>query len=244
MEIKTFYDKEKYDFINDGNAIKVKNKKIGKYIAKFYTYGLKEIRQVTKNNQTHFLLLDEDDTLTHYIVSGIKIEMVKMTQAYEFTELTDTCYKFYDGENAVLYSLDKESYYDEIYTDTLENDVVLVERNIQHDELKELNDRLIYGVDINTHEIKTPMWSRMQQRMINLYNEEEKKKWCREHGGLWYTQSNDVILNSDIISTLNEIANRLPLPKRDDIPSDYSLVDDEVYDDEGYINKEFVKRFK
>ena len=244
MNIKTFYNKEKYDFIYDENVIKIKHKKIGKYIAEFNTEDLKEIHQTTKNGQTHFLVL-KNNSLEHYTIGGIKLKLVRLfNEVHSFESITDTCYKFWYAGGTVLYSLDKESYYDDIYTDTLENDVVLVERNIQHDELKELNDRLIYGVDINTHEIETPMWSRMQQRMINLYNKEEKKEWCKKHGGLWYTQSNDVILNSDIISTLNEIANRLPLSKPDYVPEEYAPVDDEIYNDEGYLNEEFVKRFE
>ena len=244
MDTLTFYDKEKFDFIEDGNTIKVKNKKIGKYIAKFSKDRIKEIYQTTKNNQTHFIVLGRNDSLAHFKVNGINLELVTLAiETSDFAQITDTCYKFYNGERTVLYSLDKESSYDDVYVDTFENDIVLVEDFIT-EAFGGLNDRLIYGVDINTHEIKTPIWSRLQQRMIKLYTKEEVEKWYNETGIKWNCSVDEFAIYKDVISEMCKIHDRLPLPRRNDIPSDYSLVDDELYDSNGYLNKEFVKRFK
>ena len=58
------------------------------------------------------------------------------------------------------------------------NNFVLVDQKLRIDKTN-LEDMITYGIDPDTRKINTPIWSRLQNRLINIYSEEEIKKVTR-----------------------------------------------------------------
>lgn len=154
---------------NIGFIIQNKDKKIG--ISNF---------MVSRVNRK-----DENGTLLyHYIDSEVEDKMLKRKtlpissinakdiRIGNKLYLTDT---YYDNKLKILYNQNKTSkVYDEVYTDPVLNERVekIIGKNvIMVRENKKINDRiidtLIYGIDPETFEVVTPIWSDFKQEFID-----------------------------------------------------------------------------
>ncbi len=117
--------------------------------------------------------------------------------------------------------------------------IVLVDRKLRIDKTN-VEDTITYGIDPDTKKIKTPIWSRLQNRLINIYTEEDIKK-IRESRDDWdnieYTclymdkdYANATML-FEVYSYLQKLSDSL------------EPVDKVYLDSKGTVNRKFVKKF-
>lgn len=154
------------------------------------------IIQTKINEINHFMVADynknlndrsKSDELIHYIDYGnptlnehkrldIKSSCLCSTRIMDNVYLTSFC----DKEQ--LYNLKKESKrYDKIFwknglMDRFDEKTVLVNEKLYGEGKYDINDLLTYGINPETYEIVTPIWSELQQRSFNVYTDEDRRQ--------------------------------------------------------------------
>ncbi len=134
--------------------------------------------------------------------------------------------------------------YERIYNDkkvenVVGNNFVLVDQKLRIDKTN-LEDMITYGIDPDTRKINTPIWSRLQNRLINIYSEEEIKK-LKESKEEWNsTEFSALYLDDDKAKATMYFEVYSYLQKL----SESTKPVDKVYlDSTGKVNKKFVNKF-
>ncbi len=123
------------------------------------------------------------------------------------SRITDFSYLIDDSNGSlILYNLDQQSKcFNKVYVDKEVNKIlraptVLVSERVQSD-LGNLEDTIIYGINPETFEVKTPIWSEMQQRYIPVYTKKqaiELLNILQEQGKCLYLKNLDDLLETTI----------------------------------------------
>lgn len=134
--------------------------------------------------------------------------------------------------------------YERIYNDkkvenVVGNNFVLVDQKLRIDKTN-LEDMITYGIDPDTRKINTPIWSRLQNRLINIYSEEEIKK-LKESKEEWNsTEFSALYLDDDKAKATIYFEVYSYLQK---LSENIKPVDKVYLDSTGKVNKKFVNKF-
>ena len=162
----------------------------GKVIKKFFGRDNKSIIQCGD----HFAVIKKKDhgyRLTNYSDNGgEKLEKIEYNEANCCRHIRDDIFFLgADNDRGLVYKVNNpykmSKIYSKVYTDDsiyeiMHDDTVLVseEKFSKHD--REMKDTITYGIDPVTYEIKTPIWSDLQQRYIPIMSLEECLKKEKE----------------------------------------------------------------
>ena len=181
-------------FIKENYFI-VKNVKENKIINVF-TGDISDIIQFKKDENNYFVVVSYPDKesshslITTYIDEGFDMPEIFKKEIAQCTRVSDhTFFLQLEGMNFALYNGEKfkkgfrticacPSDYEKI-KDVYGEDVLFVEEKLRPRYVldgADIDDIITYGVDVDTLEIKTPIWSEIQQRYIKLLSEEEIEK--------------------------------------------------------------------
>ena len=95
--------------------------------------------------------------------------------------------------------LDKKSKFFDIIFEYENNGKLFVSENVVDNRIGKINDVISYGIDLSTLKIVTPIWSNLQQRSINLYNEIDiNNKKIEYSNSSYYTYCTDDIETTTI----------------------------------------------
>lgn len=249
-KIEIVYDSTKYEFecVYGLNKIILRRLKDGKIIHIFDT-KITFIVECDKNNRANFMVGEcsgefRNNKLKHYIDKGkenlelestldisseCSLDQCQITNnSFAFVKKNSQCYSAYNS----IYTLDgRTKSFKKIYNDKriqmkFKEPTILVEQEYGKSYYDSVSDRVFYGVNPETLEINTPIWSELQQRLIPIYTEEDiKNKNIIDPIGLGETT-----LYCEVKKPLDEIARYLTPSK-------------EVYTDKSEINDEFIRQF-
>ncbi len=184
------YDNTKYKIDCDGDSITIRRasddnelKKI--YIAPYTPY----ITQVNKNGKTHFVIITTSYNhngvhLIDYVYYKDKLERDYYTDSSNVRKINDSLYLIdyaIEGKNKTsIYNLEFESEIHEYIRGRKnedlrldENYVMVVDKIVgkkdEEDENEEIfEDYLTYGIDLDTYEIVTPIYSTFHKEYFNM----------------------------------------------------------------------------
>ncbi len=239
------YDQDNYDIeyvelyqktilrrLADDKIIRIFDGKIG-FIVQCNTDKYINFLVTTKRNDYGREVIEFE----HYVDSGHLMKMrVFPCSSTELSALRLTDRSYLVGDNCI-YNLEKKTesfkniYHDQSIRDYFDENVLLVseERNI-FSFRDDLIDTITYGMNPETFEIVTPIWSDLQQRLIRLYSK-EKVVQLNEEGKIYGTDVGTVTICFEVDQYLYLLAGYFDQPVG-------------VYlDDECNINKEFMKKF-
>lgn len=255
------YDKEKYDieYVKTKNMI-ILRRLADNQILEIFSDAIGFIVQCDINEQTNFLVTDysKDDKskeekikFKHYIDRNssdslyLKNEFECDSIHLESCRITDYSYlveqSLYGG---ALYNLDKKSkMFDQVYNDKQINGIIgdntlLVSETLNACWNSKITDTITYGINPETFEITTAIWSELQQREISVYTKEqinEISKDLRKKGYWLNTQDyslGDITIHLEVEKYLDKLAEYLERPE--------SVYLDSMHDK---INENFVKKF-
>lgn len=193
-DIDIEYDEKRYnvEYVQEEGVILLRRLSDNKVI-KIFSDNIGFLVQVDKDNKTHFLVSNyktdnEEIKLKHYIDYKYdnKLKLVKeFDNSYvSLSEIRLSDSSFIIEKNhysASIYNLENRSRrFDRIYNDekvrTLFNasdNTIMVSRLETADFNHKINDMLTFGINPETYEITTPIWSEDQQRFISIYTEEQ-----------------------------------------------------------------------
>lgn len=167
-ETKSLYDK-------DGNKLLTFNGKIGSII------------QINDDTTIHFIITENyyphwnHCSFNHYIYMSenkkLKLCFSRDTDIYRYDDIYVSlkAYILKEKDDYFLYNLDSLSKrFDKIYNEedikTSIDDNVVMTSEVRTSSDKTIEDRIVYGIDKNDYSIKTPIWSNLQQRFIDMDN--------------------------------------------------------------------------
>lgn len=235
------YDDKEYEieYVPEGkvsslnkNKLFILRRKGGNKIIKVFTGNISFIVQCRDQDNNHFLVGSSSNTMmgikgniTHYI-DNLDDELIRITDlscndvSLNNVRMKDNVFLIYEkGYSGYLYNLKESSkrysrvYDDEVVKSIMGDNILLVseERNSRYD--KDLKDEITYGIDIDTFDIKTPIYSKLQQRYIDSNGDGENT------------------INSEIQAVL------------DIIPSYFEKDSSVYFSSSNSVNREFVKKF-
>ena len=250
------YDENKYliDYYSDHSDGKRKDNYYIKRLSDNKTIGVFSGTILDINQKDNIFLVASYDTslkgqgcqVNYYSDGGKeKLERLSSYSCRGYRKVSNkTVYLEKDNYNGFLCN-DKglSNYLSKVYveegiSELLSNDVVLVseERYARSD--RSIKDTITYGIDPDTFEIKTPIWSDRKEDYIRILTEEEclKREEELSNRGKYFTSNNMSLgyktIELEIQSALDEIALRKKHGPSVYIPGTNS------------INKEFVKGFR
>lgn len=219
-----------------------------------------EIVQCKVNDDNYFVILTHGGPVNKRShISCYRDEEKDLSKVFSYdcehcSRLYNNTFELYLGSNnSALYNIEKlKQGFSKIHCDSLSSfneikeiygeDILFVEKEFHVSAIgpSEAHDTITYGLDPNTLEIKTPIWSDNQQRYIKVLSEEEIKEKEAKYGdqvNLEFLYSGDSLeaktIGWEIEIPLQKIAFMM-----DTGPS--IRTPDGNYE----INKEFVKGFK
>lgn len=242
--IEVEYDSFHYDFeyIEKAHIIILKRLDDQKIIGVFHD-EIGFIVERHHDNKDHFLVTDyskgeENIRFIHYIADSHLNELYKKCEldcsyaALECCHITDNSFyleqKYHEG---IFYNLDKPSkkfnrvYIDEKINNVLGESVILVSE--EKDENLHVSDTITYGINPETYEVVTPIWSDLQQRFIPLYSCD-----CEEARKYPYTSLFDIVLEFEVEKYLRILEQRYE--------KNIGIYEDIL---QSKINDSFVKKF-
>lgn len=250
------YDKKKY------NIEYVKNKKLfilrrlsDNKILEIFSDKIGFIVQCDIEGQTNFLVTDysEEDKNGHILLKfkhytdRSYLDSLYLERSFDCDcatlsgcRITDCSYLVeQSGYTGCIYNLNQKSKsFERIYNDQKVNDffndnTLLVSEKVSAIARHDVNDTLTYGINPETFEITTPIWSELQQRCISIYTQEQADK-LKEAKGLILNLKNldEMTIYFEVERYLNEIVKQFDRPQ--------SVYTDIMYSE---INEEFVKKF-
>ncbi len=165
-------------------------------IINVFTGDISDIIQYKDNDNNYFVVVSYPDKessrslITTYIDEGFDMPVVFKKEIMECNRVSNHTfslilegndYALYNGEkfkkdfhNVCDYPFDYEK-----IKNLYGEDVLFVEEKLRPRFVldgADVDDIITYGVDVDTLEIKTPIWSEIQQRYIKLLSEEEIEK--------------------------------------------------------------------
>lgn len=255
------YDKEKYDieYVETKNMI-ILRRLSDNQILEIFSDKIGFIVQCDTDEQTNFLVTDysnvdenknEQIKFKHYIDRNssdslyLKNEFECNSIHLESCRITDCSYLVEQSRyGGSIYNLDKNSKrFEQVYNDKQINEIIgdntlLVSEKLGDFCNSKITDTITYGINPETFEITTPIWSELQQREISVYTKEqvdEINEKLREKGCWLNTKDyslGDITIYLEVEECLAKLAVYHERPK--------SVYLDIMHDK---INEDFVKKF-
>lgn len=254
------YDKEKYniEYVKNKNMI-ILRRLLDNQVLEIFSDNIGFIVQCNIEGQPNFLVTDYSEVdkngrpllkFKHYIASKYS-DSLELKDSFDCTHkylsdcrVTDSSYLVeQDGYITRIYNLKQKSKrFEKVYNDSeikkiFNNNSILVSEKLHAACRWNINDTLTYGINPETFEITTPIWSELQQRYIDVYTQEQVDELYEKliKNGLILNRENldEITIYFEAERYLNEIAKQLDAPQ-------------EVYINDGCdrkINKEFVRSF-
>lgn len=253
------YDEEQYDieYAREQHMI-ILRRLSDKQILTVFDDNIGFIAQHDEGESTHFVVSgyvpgkdgrDSGNILAHFYVDEWDKELNLRDQFRIDSKHYEDCHikgNSYIIENSygggVIYNLKGRSKrYSHIYNDDklkpyLDSNTILVQEELTPAYNHHVNDTITYGINPETFEITTSIWSELQQRYINVYTEDQLMKLVEKGITSKYVIDNldagEITITLEIEDTLDGLAEHIPEPQS-------------VYLDkrDSKINEEFVKRF-
>lgn len=263
--INVKYDKEKYDieYVETKNIVILRRKKDNK-VLEIFSDKIGFIVQVD-TDVTNFLVTDYskyDDGMSseisfnHYTVNDYEdsLHLKKSLDCYDCNlstcRLTDKSYIVeQNGYSGCIYNLEEKSdrfsfiYDDKKVREYFKDDTLLVTKKVSPYGANYIDDTITYGINPETFEIVTPIWSDLQQRFINIYTEEQAQQVRNK-----LIKKGMYLLREPKKENLPEITILFEIEEHLKMISDilYELPQG-VYSDSKYrgykVNEKFVKKF-
>lgn len=251
------YDKEKYDieYVKSKNVI-ILRRLSDKQILEIFNDKIGFIVQNDSYGETNFVITDYSEGekyiyLKHFVDKVYSDKLILKNQLecdcidLQSCRVTDKSFIVeQDRYSGCLYNLNRTSKrFDHIYNDKriseiVGEDILMVSENKRALGNSDIKDTLTYGINPETYEIVTPIWSEMQQRYINIYTEEQmdkvRKQLAKEYKNIDVEtcSSSDITIHFEIGKYLEILASHFT--RNDNIYLDFM---------ENQVNKEFVKKF-
>lgn len=253
------YDKENYniEYVKNKNLI-ILRRLLDNQILEIFSDKIGFIVQCNLGEQTNFLVTDysEEDRngitllkFKHYVDKSY-LDSLHLVKSFDcdcanlsFYRITDSSYIVEkSGYTGCIYNLDRKSkcfkrIYDDKKVSKFFNDgTLLVSEEISATARNDISDTLTYGINPETFEITTPIWSEEQQRWINVYTREKVERLREElrEKGLFLGREDlgEITIYFEVERYLNILAEKIDRPQC-------------VYTDimRSNVNKDFVKKF-
>lgn len=189
------YDKENYsiEYVKNKNII-ILRRLLDNQILEIFSDRIGFIVQCNIGEQVNFIVTNystdmrEKNKLNHY-TDRWYLDSLQLEKSFDCdtcgisnVRITDSSYLInQQGHTGCLYNLSqisrrfKRVYNDEKVNKYFKDNTLLVSERFGglDDDIK---DTLTYGINPETFEITTPIWSELQQRSINVYTEEQADK--------------------------------------------------------------------
>lgn len=190
------YDKEKYDieYVSNRNTI-ILRRLIDNKVVEIFSDKVGFIVQCNAFGKTHFLATTytqidqrglEVITLKHYIDEPLSDSLILQQQfacnsiQLDECRITDNSFMVEQlGYGGSIYNLSQKTkkfvyvYNDKKINKIVGDNVLMVSERKSACSDNDVNDTITYGINPVTFEIVTPIWSRLQQRFIEIYTEEQ-----------------------------------------------------------------------
>ena len=253
------YDNQKYEieYVKRKNMIILKRISDSK-ILDIFSDKIGFIVQQDGESQTNFLVTDYSDLdkgekksvkFKHFVDYGSS-DALYLEKEFNCNSIwlsdcriNDGCYIVeQSGYGGCIYNLNKKSkrfdniYHDERINSILGDNILLVSREI--DSHSRIKDTITYGINLNSFEIVTPIYSKLQQRYIPIYTKEQVDEINKE-----FHKKGQFIRIYDF--SLEEITIYLEVTRYLELLDAYLEEPKEVYLDfsREKINEPFVKKF-
>lgn len=228
------YDKEKYsmEYVKTKDMIILRRLKDNQ-ILKIFSDKIGFIVQCDIDQQINFLVSEYSDTnqskFKHYIDdnSSNSLYLKNEFDCNSVSRITNKSYlineSYYNG--TCIYNLkEKSKKFNWVYNNTtiqkiFNDNTVLVSERQEAFLTSEINDTLIYGINPETLEITTSIWSELQQRYIQVYTKEKLdnlKEELQKKGQYINTQNksiDEITIYFEVTKYLNELSNHFNRPK-------------------------------
>lgn len=251
------YDREKYDIeyvknksaiilrrLSDNTVLEIFNDKVGFIVQ---VDGLGETRFVV----TDYSQGENNIYLKHFVDRKYSDKLIlknKLTcNTIHINECRVSDNSFIveqHGYSGSIYNLNKTSRnFDFIYNDNKISQIVgegvlMVSETMRALVASDIKDTIIYGINPETFEIVTPIWSKMQQRYINIYTKEQIDKVRKDLSNEYKNIDVETFSSSDI--TIH-----FEIRKYLEIVASHFTRNDNMYLDfmKSKVNESFVKKF-
>ena len=214
-DIQLEYDEEKFEIIYVENLRKiVLKRKTDNAVLAIFDDNIGFLIEHDIYGSTHFVISDAND----YKEEGIRLKHYRMGE--------DGLYLVYvksiDDPRECACRI-KDHYYivKKEILEQFEEPVLLVTDVCKWGMLE---DKITYGINLDTYDVVTPIYSKLQQRMIPL----RTKDWLNR--SLPSNAKGPVTIHTDILPTLRRLDDYLEEPW-------------ELYNQDGQVNQEFVRKF-
>lgn len=251
-EINLEYDNGEYDveYVKNKNMIILRRLKDNK-VLEVFNDNIGFIAQYNEPQQINFLVseyLREDDTvkLKHYVDTGfsdnlyLKNEFDCSSSLLSDCRVTNRSYLIeQNGYSGIIYNLNRKSrrferiYNEEKINKILDDNVLLVTEKRYAYFNNSIQDTLTYGINPESFEIVTRIWSELQQRYIELYTQEELEKLKENIGenlqilSIENYKLGQITIQFEVQKYLDELETYLSAPKSVYLDSMQSKVNEE-----------------
>ncbi len=239
-DIQLEYDKDQFEveYVKDLHKIILRRKKDQK-VLKIIGDNIGFLIEHDIDGDIHFVISDAN----HYEKKGNRLKHYKLfddglyLRSKEAIDDTRECacrikdhyyivnQQMYGGK---IYNLKTKSNFHnfihgkkEIFEQFKEPTILVTDIHTQ----RQIQDEITYGINLDTFDVVTPIYSKLQQRMIPLITEDV---W---HRPLSLDKKGPATISKEIISTLERLA------------YNYLEEESELYQQDGQVNQEFVRKF-
>ena len=255
------YDEEKYEveILKNGSQAILKSKLYRDSSEVIHVFDLDEvsiIRQIDKD-RPYFITISrtrygKQDTLTAYYDSVHFLEETDKFEIDNMFEFKPGVFLITNGNDSFIYNMHK--YSSTLPVGSFELDVnimefidpkyentVLVREDVEYGIAK---DTITYGLDLDTLELVTNIWSTEQQKYIKKYNTKETKKYLRSIHAFPFVNNEKM----GACTIENEVDKYLKLLDAQGIYTTYPGQDKSMYvydvDGKHILNKEHLKHLR
>lgn len=261
MKVTVQYDETKFDIVLIGDEKRIIVRRISDNVILKSFINVGFIVQTVVDGKNHFIVseyskaenkVDENMKLVHYIESP-RSNTLKLVNEFdtdsiwlENNRIMDNAYiigpnyyskKIYNLKNTSVAF--KKVFSKKNITDRFDDKTILVNREMSASLNYQISDILTYGINLETLEIATPIWSDLQQRLFTVYTDEERSILNKKYIEKGYWGINEKLNNEEVTFHFEEqqyldmLANHLERGQN-------------VYKDlsESMVNEEFIKKFK
>ena len=249
------YDEKNYliEYVKNKHMIALKDC-FTNSILEIFTDEIGFLVQYNEGDVVNFIVTEyqeEDETikLKHFVDDGNCEELIFKREfdcnAADIDSCRITDSSFFveqSGNSSCIYNLNEKSKrYDSIYKDDRiskmfgDDNILMVNEKEYAFYNFNISDTITYGINPETFEIVTPIWSELQQRFIDLYTEKQAEdaiKKCEMSVSVSNYNLADITIAYEIQKYLNKLDNYFDKPQK-------------VYLDSfgDKINEPFVKKF-
>lgn len=253
------YDEQKYNIeYSERKNILILRRLSDNEILGIFSDRIGFIVQCDINEEANFLVTDYSEIdknndvqvkFKHYIdrYAADSLYLKKQfrcdTAHYQQCHITDSSYLIEQPYVTIVYNLDKSKKFERVYYNEKINEIIgantlLVTEKLNATLNYEISDTITYGINPETFEITTRIWSEEQQRYIDVYTKDQVEKIDEN-----LRQKGHCLNMEDF--TLGDITIELEIQKYLNLSEKYLNKSKSVYLDYcgDKVNEEFVKTF-